>query len=245
MKKPLTTLAVLTLLVSSGTTVASGQSIYEELATYNPGSTAEDMRLAVEDIAQRTGKSSEQVAQENLEVAKASAEKAEENGYRGDTVFRSAKEGLVYVGKAENIGDFFIAPSNITRIPGVNHGHNALYVDTDILVEAPGLNRLSREVKVDDYKLPSGIEKYRVNTSQENRDAAARHAKENFIDKPYDIGFLNNKENGRQHLNCSELVWAAYFETSGIDLDSDGGTGVYPYDFQSSEHVTLYEEIKK
>lgn len=55
---------------------------------------------------------------------------------------------------------------------------------------------------------------------------------------------LNNRENGRQHLNCSELVWAAYFETSGIDLDADGGSSVYPYDFQSSEHITLYEEIK-
>ncbi|WHS50979.1 hypothetical protein QM007_03120 [Rothia sp. SD9660Na] len=113
MKKPLTTLAVLTLLVSSGTTVASGQSIYEELATYNPGSTAEDMRLAVEDIAQRTGKSSEQVAQENLEVAKASVEKAEESGYRSDTVFRSAKEGLVNVGEAENVGDFLLLPPTL------------------------------------------------------------------------------------------------------------------------------------
>ncbi|WHS50980.1 hypothetical protein QM007_03125 [Rothia sp. SD9660Na] len=73
------------------------------------------------------------------------------------------------------------------------------------MVEAPGLNQLSHEIKVDDYMLPSGIEKYRVNTSQENRDAAAQHAKENFIDKPYDIGFINNKENGRQNLNCSEL----------------------------------------
>ncbi len=243
MKKSLTTLALVTLLTCSGMASASSQDVYDELASYNPGSTSEEMRQAVADIAEQTGQSPQQVAQENLDLAKASVEKARQEGLQTDNVFRSADAGLVEIGKAENVGDFFIAPSNATHLPLVNHGHNALYVADNLLVEAPGPNLLSRKISIENYRVSSGVEKYRVNTSQENRDAAAQHAKDNFIDKPYDIGFLNNRENGRQHLNCSEVVWAAYFETSGLDLDGDGGKSVYPYDFQSSEHVTLYEEI--
>lgn len=171
----------------ANTAGAHSQSIYDELATYHPGSTAADMRLAVEEIAESTGKSIERVAQENLDLAKVSAQKAAQSEADQVTAFRSggSTEKLVEVGLAENIGDFFIAPSNVTRIPKVNHGHNALYIEKDILAEAPGLGEKSREISIDGYKLPSGIKKYRVNTSQENRDAAAQHAKENFIDKPY------------------------------------------------------------
>lgn len=56
----------------------------------------------------------------------------------------------------------------------------------------------------------------------------------------YDINFLNNKNGEYEELNCSELVWAAYYE-AGIDLDSDGGIGVYPNDIFESEYLEVVE----
>lgn len=34
--------------------------------------------------------------------------------------------------------------------------------------------------------------------------------------------------------NCSQIVWAAWKATKGIDLDKDGGWGVYPADLRDS-----------
>ncbi len=42
--------------------------------------------------------------------------------------------------------------------------------------------------------------------------------------------------------NCSQLVWAAYKSTDpNVDLDSDGGPGVYPTDIKKSHWVHHYE----
>lgn len=42
--------------------------------------------------------------------------------------------------------------------------------------------------------------------------------------------------------NCSQLVWAAYKSTDpNVDLDSDGGPGVYPTDIQKPHWVHHYE----
>lgn len=52
---------------------------------------------------------------------------------------------------------------------------------------------------------------------------------------PYDADFINNKgDNEMSALNCSELVWRAYKYGAGIDLDSNGGLGVYPNDINES-----------
>lgn len=42
-------------------------------------------------------------------------------------------------------------------------------------------------------------------------------------------------------MNCSQLVWVAYMEAAGIDLDSNGGPGVYPYDIRDSSYTVTYQ----
>lgn len=70
---------------------------------------------------------------------------------------------------------------------------------------------------------------------QEAANFAASHT-----DAYYDINFINNKNGDYSELNCSEIVWAAYYE-SGIDIDGDGGIGVYPNDIYESEYLEVVE----
>ncbi|MBP3222386.1 MAG: hypothetical protein J6M18_00455 [Actinomycetaceae bacterium] len=69
---------------------------------------------------------------------------------------------------------------------------------------------------------------------QANRNKAANRAK-TYVGRAYNLkGFAFNKTaNGK--MNCSQLVWAAYKTATGIDLDGDGGHGVYPRDIKKSK----------
>lgn len=92
------------------------------------------------------------------------------------------------------------------------------------------------------------VRNFEVNTSQEVRDAAANYARDKahpVVERSgaaynYDFAF-NRRDDGKSY-NCSQLVWAAYGDASKgkIDLDSDGGFGVYPMDIRDSKHLTRY-----
>ncbi|MFF1553006.1 YiiX/YebB-like N1pC/P60 family cysteine hydrolase [Rhodococcus erythropolis] len=58
----------------------------------------------------------------------------------------------------------------------------------------------------------------------------------------YNYQFWSNKVVNAVAYNCSQLIWAAYYEASGmsVDLDSNKGTGVYPLDIRASSKVTPY-----
>jgi hypothetical protein len=44
--------------------------------------------------------------------------------------------------------------------------------------------------------------------------------------------------------NCSKLVWGAYLLKAGLDIDKNGGAGVYPRDMRDSGHTVTYKTIK-
>ena len=78
-----------------------------------------------------------------------------------------------------------------------------------------------------------------------------------IIGVPYDYDFLDNKNDVyfinvgtvdmpiyEQHLesdayNCSELVWKAYKKGCNIDLDGNGGLGVYPNNIKDDNDVYI------
>ena len=54
--------------------------------------------------------------------------------------------------------------------------------------------------------------------------------------------FFANKSVNSDNYNCSQLVWASYKSAdSNIDLDADGGSGVYPKDIADSPMTHEYE----
>lgn len=77
--------------------------------------------------------------------------------------------------------------------------------------------------------------------SLKNRKAVAAWALKQ-VGKPYDYVFSENKVNdveGNLMFNCSELVWKAwrYNLKVAVDLDSNGGTGVYPNNIRDSKRT--------
>lgn len=89
---------------------------------------------------------------------------------------------------------------------------------------------------------------FTVNTSQASRNKAADWA----IGKTgpgygnpgagYKYNFAFNKNIEASSFNCSSLVWSAYMAaTNGaVDLDANGGPGVYPSDIRDDDQVSPY-----
>ena len=96
-----------------------------------------------------------------------------------------------------------------------------------------------------------------VSTTDANKNAAAAWPYANITaGTPYDWDFVDNKSDTyyayspylntyvafpeSDAYNCSELVWKAYKKSAaGIDLDSDGGLGVYPNDIYNSSLTSV------
>ena len=151
---------------------------------------------------------------------------------------RGSSDKNISAGKAERVGDIFYS-SNSTM--GIAHGHTAIYVSQYTYVEAT--TPYVRKVNANEKEAPSPVYKYYVGWAWQspNKYKAANFAKSK-IGKSYNYFFWNNKTVHANSYNCSQLVWAAYKSTDpNVDLDSDGGPGVYPTDIQKSHWVHHYE----
>jgi len=145
------------------------------------------------------------------------------------------------VGNARNKGDIFHSYAKTTVF---KHNHVGIYYTTKTIVEAPGSGSKSRSVTASTLKKCGPIYKMYVETPQSNRNKAADHAYNNFRNMPYDSNFFDNKDNSNGKLNCSELVWKAYKHGAKIDLDGDGGEGVYPDNIKDHGSTEVYATIK-
>lgn len=144
----------------------------------------------------------------------------------------------ISAGKAERVGDIFYSSNSTIGIP---HGHTAIYVSHYTYVEAT--TPYVRLVQANMKEAPRPVYKYYVGWSWQspNKHKAANFARSK-IWKSYNYFFWNNKTVHANSYNCSQLVWAAYKSTDpNVDLDSDGGPGVYPTDIQKSHWVHHYE----
>lgn len=79
-------------------------------------------------------------------------------------------------------------------------------------------------------------------TSEQDRMAADWCYKQ--IGKPYNYNFFNTST--RDKFYCSQLVWAAFYENYGIDLNTDafnssllGGNPIHPAELVSSEKTSI------
>jgi uncharacterized protein YycO len=144
------------------------------------------------------------------------------------------------VGNARNKGDVFHSYAKTTVF---KHNHVGIYYTTKTIVEAPGSGSKSRSVTASTLKKCGPIYKMFVNTTTPNRIKAADHAYNKFRGLEYDTNFADNKKTNNGKLNCSELVWKAYEHGAGIDLDSNGGLGVYPDNIKDHDRTVVYQTI--
>jgi len=135
-------------------------------------------------------------------------------------------------------GDIWVSDAATGR---ANHGHNGIFVTMTHTVEAGDGGVRRHDMRVDGgRKMRSPILGW-VNTGSDVRASAVSFA-EGRVGKGYNNQFAWNKNIYDEQYNCSQLVWASYMEASDddIDLDGDGGMGVYPRDIFKSSWVTKY-----
>lgn len=145
------------------------------------------------------------------------------------------------VGNARNKGDIF---HSYAKTAVFKHNHVGIYYTTKTIVEAPGSGQKSRSVTASTLKKCGPIYKMYVDVKQSTRNKAADHAYNKFRGLSYDTNFADNKDNSNGKLNCSELVWKAYKHGAKVDLDSNGGPGVYPDNIKDHKSTVVYVTIK-
>lgn len=139
-------------------------------------------------------------------------------------------------------GDILVTKNS--RFLGWRNGHAGLVVDAKegLILEAVMLGTNTKLCDVKGWEVyPSFLvlrlkEEYRKYYSVQK---AVDYAMENMVDIPYDLfaGILEDKGT-----HCAHLVWHAYKEI-GIDLDSDGGFLVTPYDIQNSPYLEVVQSF--
>ncbi|MCL2483477.1 MAG: hypothetical protein FWF43_08725 [Propionibacteriaceae bacterium] len=206
-----------------------------ELAALNPGVSTNELQSAVRIEAEKTGQSEMEVMAVALQEARVSAAAASGNAVRS-----SGGNTTVILGDGAFPGDVFISPASTLFI---EHGHTGIYYTTKMIVEAPGPDKVSRSMYTATFSVGVGTVKQYVNVSYADGDKAGTHAYVNLRNKPYNNNFAMNKNITASSMNCSQLVWAAYMYTLNVDLDSNGGLGVYPYDIKNSPRTVTYQTL--
>ncbi|PMD05685.1 YiiX/YebB-like N1pC/P60 family cysteine hydrolase [Brevibacterium paucivorans] len=204
----------------------------ERLVELNPGTTEEEMSAGLREYAEENGQSYEQVVDDALKAAEEEEaqwqkDKAE---YEFDRETRAAKA----VGKLPRVnvgGDIFYNPASTV---GFKHGHVGIYAVNDYIVEAPGIGKLSHRVHHSTVKVYKTSKLLYVKITETRRRSAGKYARDKLRNKPYRRNFAVNKDPYADRMNCSQLVWAAYKNSVKIDLDGNGGPGVYPDDIVKS-----------
>lgn len=141
----------------------------------------------------------------------------------------------VKVGNSRYKGDIFHSYARTV----VRHNHVGIFYTTKIVVEAPGPKSLSQARTAATLNKCGPVYKMYVKAKQSTRNKAANYAYNELRGKSYDTDFAINKINSTLRLNCSELVWRAY-KHAGIELDNDGGTGVFPNDIKDDASTVIY-----
>ncbi|SFB02625.1 Permuted papain-like amidase enzyme, YaeF/YiiX, C92 family [Amycolatopsis marina] len=143
----------------------------------------------------------------------------------------------VRVGNARYKGDIFHSSA---KTAGYNHNHVGIFYTTKTIVEAPGSGSKSQARTAATLNKCGPVYKMYVKAKQTSRNKAANYAYNNLRGKAYDNNFAFNKSSSNSKLNCSELVWKAYKKAVNIELDSNGGPGVYPNNIKDDGSTVVY-----
>lgn len=243
----ITAVAVVALVAAGGTGASAAESqndLKSNLTTLSkavPGSTEQQMLTALTAQSKRTGEPVESIAARAVQESIAATNDARAIDRASGVAAPYSSGGStrkVSLGRANNVGDVFYS-SNSTF--GVQHGHNGIYNTRDYYVEAVGIGQRTRVTSANSVTAPAPAYKYFVgyNAPSGNKNAAGSFARSK-VGTGYNIVFWDNKKVNDYVYNCSQLVWAAW-KSRGIDLDANGGSGVYPADIANSSWTKWYQ----
>lgn len=199
-----------------------------EILSVNPGLSEAQLLADAQRYANRSGESVERVL---IEVAATAHGVAAARPHT-----RGGGGGSTPVPPGRNDGDIYFVPSGFTHV-GLYSG-NTLKV-----IEAPGLGQgPSHEIFASEKRLDRGARRLTTVRSADEQEAVVGYAREHLLGRRYNLDFLWNTYPLAEDdpVNCSQLVWNAYLHAADLDLDHDGGPGVYPVDIYRSGFTTEY-----
>lgn len=137
-------------------------------------------------------------------------------------------------------GDIVVTSS--THISFVRIGHAGLVTDGDFeqVLQANAYGTYSRIGRIGDFTDRVNFMILRPNPDLISKAVVKKvvdYAKTELLDIPYEglTGLLTDK-NKKDKSQCAHVVWYAY-KQFGIDLDSNGGCMVVPYDLANSAYL--------
>ncbi|MBK5431785.1 hypothetical protein ACFVWC_17940 [Bacillus mycoides] len=210
-----------------------------EIKKMQPDLSTSELLSSIDEMAKNTGNTKDAIAEQIYKELKADeALGTKEANEKVKTL--GAGGGTVSVGNS-NMGDFFYTGSYTAYL---NHGHVGMYYSSNTIVESVpdnGVRTLSttaRKVDKGDAVVKS------INTSWQNKNDAAWWAKDRVGKDGYSYNFATNRSTTHYGAkNCSKLIWSAYKLNGGLDLDKDGGAGVYPRDVRDAKQTSTIRNI--
>lgn len=217
---------------------ASYEQNIQQLLELQPELTESELLESLAIGAEETGMSEEELAQ--LAVQELEAVIANENTTTTKGNTNAQPYATLYLKNGNNKGDIFHTSSSTL---GIDHGHVGIYYTTSQVVESIPSTGV-RTVSVGSRVIESGTVLMTVSTTTANRNAAANWAASRAGVDGYSYNFATNRLTAHTgDKNCSKLVWSAYQLNGGLDIDSNGGTGVYPNDIKNSSLTSTYKTI--
>lgn len=208
-----------------------------DILALQPDVSMEDLLADVKAIAENTGDTENAVLQQIYKELKADNDQGEAEKVANAT---GGSGGTVSVGTSSQ-GNFFYTDSQTAYL---NHGHVGMYYSSGTIVESvpsAGVRTISTTSRLVDQ---GGACVKSVNTTSTNRTNAANWAYSRVGIDGYSYNFATNRSTSHYgDKNCSKLIWSAYMLNGGLDLDKDGGLGVYPRDVRDASQTTLIRNI--
>lgn len=236
----------------------------QELLLVNPGLSEGELRQTLQERASELGIQYDQMLERAHEDAREALavhlpEALPEGGQSGQTrqapsLTLNSSGGSTDDGYAVTLGCGYqgFYTYSFARNAGVNHGHNVLFVKACQAIHAPGpgrsLERIYRPYGLwHKNEYPAHVRRV-TGASYNMLDRAAAFAENRLAaGAGCNSNFALNKEVWASNFNCSQLVWAAwmYASTNNVDLDSNGGFGVYPEDLWKSPLTVINRYLER
>ncbi|WP_207729673.1 YiiX/YebB-like N1pC/P60 family cysteine hydrolase [Clostridium cibarium] len=228
---------------------ASTSKDMNEILSQMPGVTSDELQNSIKDSAKLLGKSEEEISEQIIRELKNQKELGEEEQKsiqqrKIDSKLNKSLENQISresytLGPAKYNGDVFYEPASTFSI---EYGHVGIYWTADTIVESlpsTGVRSISRNSK----SVESGSKIFTFSGVSADVKNVASNWAYGRIGDPYSYNFATNRLTDCYGAkNCSKLVWAAYKETAGLDIDKDGGLGVYPKDILYDSRASIYTE---
>jgi uncharacterized protein YycO len=235
----------MSLIFSTSTLAKSSQTdtYLKEIVELQPGTTEKEILDSVKQYAksQKLSKDEiiEQIHSELMKDKNEGDEVAEQNGNEKSGAVIFGGSAGTYTLPMSSKGNIYYTDSYTAYY---NHGHVGMYSASDKLVEAvPGDG--VRQIKYNGRNVEKNSLVQKVNVSSTQKSNAADWAVTR-VGESYSFNFATNRLTSHYgDKNCSKLLWSAFTLKAGIDIDDNGGLGVYPRDITSSSYTSTIATI--